>query len=243
METRTPSCRERSHDVCSDDNNQREDLIEKMEGGFSDREREREGGREGVQQWLDEWKRPPACPITALSKTRERWRDGIERLSDWRRREWEDVHTEPLESVNASFTISERASVKCSGPQHGNRWRVSTDWIYDWSAAKITTCWIQIFTYVLEAAKKKRRSAPLKEKETLHGNSFFTCSFWWSISHDQSINFLSLSKVLHSVTSSNCSFCPTNTNCLIFINDEEKQEAGKIFSDRLSSDWLINQLL
>lgn len=46
MELRTPSCRERSHDVSSDDNNQREDLIEKMEGGFSDTEREgeREGG-------------------------------------------------------------------------------------------------------------------------------------------------------------------------------------------------------
>lgn len=46
MELRTPSCRERSHDVSSDDNNQREDLIEKMEGGFSDTERGREGERE-----------------------------------------------------------------------------------------------------------------------------------------------------------------------------------------------------
>lgn len=45
MELRTPSCRERSHDVSSDDNNQREDLIEKMEGGFSDTERGREGER------------------------------------------------------------------------------------------------------------------------------------------------------------------------------------------------------
>lgn len=46
MELRTPSCRERSHDVSSDDNNQREDLIEKMEGGFSDTDRGRGMERE-----------------------------------------------------------------------------------------------------------------------------------------------------------------------------------------------------
>lgn len=65
MELRTPSCRERSHDVSSDDNNQREDLIEKMEGGFS--ETEREGWREGEREYnSDETSGKDRLPVQSL---------------------------------------------------------------------------------------------------------------------------------------------------------------------------------
>lgn len=128
--------------------------------------------------------------------------------------------------------ISERASVKCSGLQHGNRWRVSTDRIYDWSAAKNRHTESRFSpTCSKRPCKKKKAERAVKRKRNIT---------WTLVLHLQLllINFMinrlivkSITGSLFRVTSSNSSFRPTNSREESLFNFHKwRRKAGNVRS-------------